>query len=97
MQVGDHSGLVEVVVIAKTARREVKGVLMFFDHVFRTIFLVPKQGKAALASKLLGKMTARSLSELFGDWHSELRLHRHAALEGKPQVARDSRAIIHRF
>ena len=58
MQVGDHSGLVGVLVIAKTPRREVKSVLMFSDRVFRTIFRVPKQGKAGLAvSKLLAKMT----------------------------------------
>jgi hypothetical protein len=81
MQVGDHSGLVYVLVIAKAACRKVKSMLMLSDGVLWAIFRVSKQGKAGLAvSKRLAIVTARSSSELLGERHSELRLYRNTAL-----------------
>jgi hypothetical protein len=98
MQIGDHSGSVGVLVPIKTARREVKGVLMFSDGVFRAIIGVPKQGKAgSVVSKFPAIVTACSPSEVLGERHSKLRQHGYSALEGKPQVTRDSWTVIHGF
>ena len=71
MQVGDRSSLFKVLVIARTARGEVKSVLMFSDRVFRTIIRMPKQGKAGLAIPKLLAIVTGSSGESVGNWRGQ--------------------------